>query len=60
VRRVLLLFPVMWGVFTLTFILLRLLPGDAINALLEDSQNVSNLAAYRHELGLDKPLPSST
>ncbi len=46
----------MFGVFTLTFILLRLLPGDALNTLLEDSQNVADIEEYRRELGLDKPL----
>jgi peptide/nickel transport system permease protein len=49
--------PVLWGVGTFVFVLVRLLPGDAITTLLEDSQNVSDVEALRHELGLDEPLP---
>jgi ABC-type dipeptide/oligopeptide/nickel transport system permease component len=57
VRRLILMLPVLWGVGTFVFILVRLLPGDAITTLLEDSQNVSDVEAMRHELGLDQPLP---
>jgi peptide/nickel transport system permease protein len=56
VRRLILVIPVLWGVGTFVFILVRLLPGDAISELLADSQNVSDVAALRAELGLDKPL----
>jgi peptide/nickel transport system permease protein len=57
VRRLILMVPVLWGVGTFVFILVRLLPGDAITTLLEDSQNVSDVQAMRRELGLDEPLP---
>jgi peptide/nickel transport system permease protein len=57
VRRLLLMLPVLWGVGTFVFVLVRLLPGDAITTLLEDSQNVSDVSAMRRELGLDEPLP---
>jgi peptide/nickel transport system permease protein len=57
VRRLLLMVPVLWGVGTFVFVLVRLLPGDAITTLLEDSQNVSDVQAMRRELGLDQPLP---
>jgi peptide/nickel transport system permease protein len=57
VRRLLLMVPVLWGVGTFVFILVRLLPGDAITTLLEDSQNVSDVEAMKRELGLDEPLP---
>lgn len=56
IRRLLLLLPVMWGVVTLTFVILRFLPGDAVNVLLADSQS-ANVAALRRELGLDLPWP---
>lgn len=53
VRRLLFLVPVLWGVGTFVFVIVRLLPGDAVDVLLADSQNVSDVQAYRHELGLD-------
>lgn len=56
VRRLLFLVPVLWGVGTFVFVVVRLLPGDAVDVLLQDSQNVSDIQAYRHELGLDKPM----
>jgi len=57
VRRLILMLPVLWGVGTFVFVLVRLLPGDAIATLLEDSQNVSDVQAMKRELGLDEPLP---
>ena len=55
-RRLVLLLPVLWGVGTFVFILLRLLPGDAVTTLLADSQNAGDIAAVRASLGLDKPM----
>ena len=43
VRRLVLLLPVLWGVGTFVFVLLRLLPGDAVTTLLADSQNAGDI-----------------
>lgn len=56
VRRLVLLLPVLWGVGTFVFILLRLLPGDAVTTLLADSQNAGDIEQLRASLGLDRPI----
>jgi peptide/nickel transport system permease protein len=57
IRRVLLLFPTVLLVTTAVFVLVRLVPGDAVSLLIAD-QNVSTEAAerLRADLGLDRPL----
>lgn len=48
---------VVFGVVTLTFFLLRLAPGDPVSRLLGPAATPSQLAAARHALGFDRPLP---
>lgn len=45
------------GVVTLTFLLLRLAPGDPVEHLLGPRAGPVELAAARHALGLDRSLP---
>ena len=45
------------GVVTLTFVLLRLAPGDPTERLLGPSATPAQIAAQREALGLDDPLP---
>ena len=58
-RRVALLVPVLLGVSIVTFLLLRLIPGDAVLiALGADSRATPDqIAAIRASYGLDQPLP---
>ncbi|WP_378788609.1 hypothetical protein ACFMQL_32685 [Nonomuraea fastidiosa] len=42
---------------SLLFVLLRLLPGDPANALLPMGATPEQIAAARHEVGSDLPLP---
>lgn len=58
-RRLLSLVPTLLGVSVLTFLFLRLIPGDAIAARLGTSTVLSpqQLAELRAYLGLDRPLP---
>jgi peptide/nickel transport system permease protein len=58
IRRLLLIAPVLIGVSVIIFFILRAIPGDAIDAQLETSGNLSEAerAAARKELGLDKPV----
>ena len=64
IRRVLLLIPTIWGVVTLTFVTLRLLPGDVARLILSGGSETEGgegvdpaaLAALRERLGLDRPL----
>lgn len=50
-------FGVVAGVVTLTFILLRLAPGDPVEHLLGSTARPEQLAAQRHALGLDRSIP---
>jgi peptide/nickel transport system permease protein len=47
---------VVFGVVTLTFLLLHLAPGDPVQRLLGPSAGLEQLEAARRELGLDRPL----
>jgi ABC-type dipeptide/oligopeptide/nickel transport system permease component len=56
-RRLLIMIPVLWGVATLVFLFMYLLPGDPASAILAQSGGkAKNLAALREQLGLDQPL----
>ncbi len=46
------------GVITLTFVLLRLAPGDPAERLLGPTATAAQLAVVRHSLELDRPLPA--
>ncbi len=62
-RRVLIAFPVLVGITVVAFIALSLAPGDPLTAQLDPvvlqqiQSHPEQLAARRHELGLDQPLP---
>ena len=58
VRRGLAGLAVVAGVVTLTFFLLRLAPGDPAEHLLGPTATAQQVAAQRHALGLDRPLPA--
>mgnify|MGYP001142661060 CR=1 FL=1 len=56
-RRLLGAIPVLWGVATLVFIVLRLLPGDPAEVMLSEAGgSAAAIAELRDELGLDDPL----
>ena len=55
-RRILLAIPVLLGVVVVTFLLLRLIPGDPARTLLGQRAPNSAVAALRHQLGLDQPI----
>ena len=46
------------GVVTLVFLLVRLIPGDPIDAILGDQASPEDRAALRTTLRLDRPLPA--
>lgn len=54
-RRLIASFGTLWLAVTLTFILLRLVPGDAIASQFEDSNNPQVVELKRAALGLDQP-----
>jgi peptide/nickel transport system permease protein len=56
VRRTVLAIPVLLGVVVVTFLLLRLIPGDPARTLLSIHASDSAVRALRHQLGLDQPI----
>lgn len=46
-----------WGVITLVFLLVHVIPGDPIDAILGDQAAPEDRAALRATLRLDRPLP---
>ncbi len=56
-RRLLLVLPVVWGVSTLVFLFLHLIPGDPAEIMLGETARAADKAALRRDLGLDRPLP---
>ncbi len=50
------LVPILFGVATLTFLLMYVVPGDPVRALAGERYDEETLARMRAELGLDRPL----
>jgi peptide/nickel transport system permease protein len=57
VQRLFQLLPVLLGIAIVTFLLLKLTPGDPARLLVGDRASPEALAAVRHEYGLDRPWP---
>jgi peptide/nickel transport system permease protein len=57
-RRALAGAAVVAGVVALTFVLLRLTPGDPVRQLVGPAATPEQVALQRHALGLDRPLPA--
>ncbi len=57
IRRLLLLVPTMIGVYTVVFIMIRVVPGDPMMSLIEQGVvSPERLESLRHEYGLDRPV----
>jgi len=57
-RRLALTIPVLFGVATLVFSLLHLVPGDPAQSMLGEAAAPADVAELRTRLGLDDPLPT--
>ncbi len=57
-RRLANLLPVLLAVSLLTFLIASLLPGDLAYVVLGDQATPENVAALRHDMGLDQPIAS--
>ena len=55
-KRLLFAIPTLFGVLTLVFFLVRIVPGDPAMVVLGDQASPDALAALRERLGLNKPL----
>lgn len=56
IRRLTTAFISIFGVITLVFLLMRILPGDPALIILGEQARPTELKKMRHELGLDRPL----
>ncbi|MET8427063.1 ABC transporter permease [Nocardia sp. NPDC004860] len=57
-RRVPSALAVLFGASVLIFLLLRLVPGDPATTLAGPDATPETIAAIRHQLGLDRPIPA--
>ena len=57
VRRLALAVFVVWGVVTMVFVVMRLVPGDPANAFLGTDATQAEVEQLRSKLGLDRPIP---
>jgi peptide/nickel transport system permease protein len=55
-RRLLLLIPVLVGVTLVTFVLVRVLPGDPVRTILGPTATPADVRAARARFGLNKPI----
>lgn len=55
-RRLALLVFVVFGVVTVVFLIVHLIPGDPVEIMLGEQAQAVDKEALRHELGLDKPI----
>jgi len=55
-RRLFLMIPILWGVATIVFALMFIVPGDPARMLMGQHGDEQTLAQLRRELGLDRPV----
>jgi len=55
-KRLALMIPTLLGVSVIVFLMLKIVPGDPVNAIVPPDASESERAAVRAQLGLDKPL----
>lgn len=55
-RRIIGLFPVLFGITLLVFFLIRMIPGDPAVVMLGDRASAEDVARVREQLGLNEPL----
>lgn len=55
-KRILSSIPTLFGVLTLVFLLVRVVPGDPAIAILGDNASEQALQAFREQMGLNEPL----
>jgi peptide/nickel transport system permease protein len=55
-RRLVLLLPTLLGLSLVTFVLLRLIPGDPARVMLGEHATAEEIAHFRADAGLDRPL----
>ena len=54
--RLMLLLPTLFGVLTLVFFLIHMIPGDPVEVMLGETANAADKAELRESLGLNRPI----
>ncbi len=54
-RRLLITLPILLGITVLSYLILSLTPGDAVQMLINPSMSAADVEIKRHALGLDQP-----
>jgi ABC-type dipeptide/oligopeptide/nickel transport system permease component len=57
IRRILLAIPILLAVYTLVFVVVRIIPGDPAEAALGDYASQEAVEALRERMGLNQPIP---
>ncbi|MEK0312648.1 ABC transporter permease [Cohnella sp. 56] len=55
-KRILLMIPTLLGVSVIVFLMLKIVPGDPVNAIVPPDASEAERALVRTQLGLDKPV----
>jgi peptide/nickel transport system permease protein len=55
-RRLVLLVPVLIGVSLVTFVLIRVVPGDPVRTIMPATATEADIAAARERFGIDRPI----
>jgi peptide/nickel transport system permease protein len=55
-RRLLSLLPVLWGIATLVFVLMYVIPGDPARLMAGQNADAKTLELLREQMGLDRPM----
>lgn len=55
-RRLALAVPTAWGVATLVFLLIHMIPGDPVDIMLGETAQAADKVQLREQLGLDDPI----
>jgi peptide/nickel transport system permease protein len=55
-KRIITTLPVIWGVVTIVFLIIHMIPGDPIEIMLGEQALSSEKEVLRQQLGLDRPI----
>lgn len=56
VKRVLQALIVLWGVYTLTFLVVHMVPGDPVQIMMSKRADPAMMERIREQLGLNRPI----
>ncbi len=56
IKRILQAIIVLFGVYTLTFIVIKFIPGDPVAIMMNKKADAAMMERIRHQMGLDRPL----